>query len=184
MPADQARPWPLLAALLLSGCAVPPQLNLRTIWRDASGANAEARLPPPGLDRPFPNLASVPPVPERPDFAARQAITRGLEAERALAAEQLAPGRRDAALSTSPIPGEPAIPARPPGPPPLARAAVVPWTTTGAAVPIRPTPATAPASAPPGAPTEAPAAPPPELITPGAVPELPSADLLAPPPPR
>jgi hypothetical protein len=69
--------------LALGGCAVPSQLDLRNLGRDASGAAMDARLPPPGMDRPAPNLASVPPVPQRPDAATRSAVTNRLEEDRA-----------------------------------------------------------------------------------------------------
>ena len=81
----QARPLLWLALLLLPACEVPGQLNARLLGRDISGAAQEARLPPPGLDRPFPNLASVPPIPERPNPATRLAITQGLQHSHACA---------------------------------------------------------------------------------------------------
>jgi hypothetical protein len=173
----QARPLLWLALLLLPACEVPGQLNARLLGRDISGAAQEARLPPPGLDRPFPNLASVPPIPERPNPATRLAITQGLQAQRDLLVTPLPDRRADAPLTEGPATGQPPIPARPPAPAVLARAPVIPWTIQAA------TPASAPASAP--APGRAPAPEPPldAGIEPGEVPALPSADLLGAPPP-
>ena len=186
--ADQAWLCLLLPALLLSACDVPGQINLRLIGRDISGAAGESRLPPPGIDRPFANLASVPPIPERPDLAARLALTTSLQAQRDLLNQPLPPGRPDSPLTEDASPGQPSIAAAPPRPASLARAAVIPWTTQTAPAPIRP-------AVQERAPENTPGAPPrlippqpvgPEQITPGAVPDLPSADLLAPapPPPR
>jgi hypothetical protein len=178
--ADQA-PVILLCALLAAGCEVPNRLDLRAMARDASGAAAEARLPPPGLDRPTPNLASVPPIPERPDQTTRMRITQGLEQARA-ASETPVPERRANAPLTEPgAPGQPPIPARPPAPPRLSRATPIPWTLpAGATAPVAsPAPGDFPQ---PGA---VPAAPGAELLVPGAAPSAPAPDLLAPgaPPP-
>lgn len=174
----QARPWVLLPLLALAACEVPGQINPRLLARDISGAAGEARLPPPGLDRPYPNLASVPPVPDRPDPAERLAITAQLQAQRDLLTEPLADRRRSTPLTEGRADGQPPIAARPPAPPVLARAPVIPWTVSGAPL----APGRAPAAAP------AVVEPEPEAPTPGAVPDLPSADLLAPaappPPPR
>lgn len=171
----QARLRWLLPLLALAACETPGQINPRLLGRDISGAAAEARLPPPGLDRPFPNLASVPPVPDRPDPAARLAITEQLQAQRDLLNQPLADRRRDTPLTEGRADGQPPIAARPPAPAVLSRAPAIPWTVSGA--PAR-TPALAPATP----------EPEPEAPTPGAVPDLPSADLLAPaappPPPR
>jgi hypothetical protein len=174
--AGQARPCWLLPLLLLAACETPAQINPRLIARDVSGAAAEARLPPPGLDRPYPNLASVPPVPDRPDPAQRLAITEQLQAQRDLLTQPLADRRRDTPLLEGAAMGQPPIPARPPPPPVLSRAPVIPWTVSG-------TPVAPGGRAPPSTPVVEPE---PEAPMPGAVPELPSADLLSapPPPPR
>ncbi len=170
LPLGQARLCLLLPLLALSACETPRQLDLRLLGRDISGASAEARLPPPGLDRPSPNLASVPPIPERPDPAARLALTQQLQAQRDLLNEPL-PARRPASpLTEGAASGQPPIPAGPPRPVSLSRAPVIPW-TTGAA------------SAGPGRGPGSPEAPAPEAPTPGDLPDLPSPDLLAPPPP-
>jgi hypothetical protein len=175
----QARLCLLLPMLLLAACETPGQINPRLLGRDISGASNEARLPPPGLDRPFPNLASVPPIPDRPDPAARLALTTQLQAQRDLLNQPLADRRRDTPLTEGAAGGQPPIPARPPAPATLSRAPVIPWTTSGTPMPAAPARATGamPAEAEP---------PQPEAPTPGAVPDLPSADLLAPiaPPPR
>ena len=175
---DQARPrvggrlllagLPLLA---LAGCATPVQINPRALGRDISGAAMDSRLPPPGMDRPTPNLASVPPIPERPDLAAREALTRRLEAERGASHDEVPVGRAAAPLTEPDAPGQPPIPARPPEPPRLAGAPAIPWV---APRPAQPVPAAG-----------GPAVRPPELLapdrlTPGDVPALPTPELLAP----
>ncbi len=169
----------LALGLLLAGCEVPNRLDVRAIGRDASGAAGEARLPPPGLDRPSPNLASVPPIPERPDLTTRMRITQGLEQAIAASATPV-PERRAAAPLTEPgAPGQPPVPARPPAPPRLSRAMPIPWTLpAGAAEPVGD-----PASADFPQPGAVPAAPGAELLVPRAAPAAP--DLLAPggPPP-
>jgi hypothetical protein len=172
----QARSITLLALLVLSGCAVPGQLDLRRVGRDISGAAQEARLPPPGLDRPPPNLASVPPIPERPNPATRLAVTQGLQAQRDLLNTPLPDRRADSPLAEGAAPGQPSIPAGPPRPAVLARAPVIPWTTGPA---LRP----AASSQMPTPEASSPEARAPESVTPGEVPELPSADLLGAPPP-
>jgi len=180
--ADQARPRALALLLLLGlplgvalgACSVPGQINPRALFRDASGAAMDSRLPPPGMDRPTPNLASVPPIPERPDSATRDALTRRLEAERAASTAEVPVGRTPDPLAEADAPGQPPIPARPPGPPVLAAAPAIPWV---APRPAQPVPA---AAGPTGRPPELLA---PERLAPGAVPALPTPDLLAPAPP-
>ncbi|WP_207536799.1 hypothetical protein [Sabulicella rubraurantiaca] len=145
-------------AAMLAGCGgESPQIG--RLWREATGQEAAGRLPPPGIDRPAPNLASVPPVPERPDLAARQSLTRRLEEDRS-AAERPAPRRDPGALEASP--GAPDIAAAPPTPPRIATAPAVPWARPRGA---------------PAAPSIGPAP------TPGEVPDLPPPELLAPAPP-
>ncbi len=185
-------PATLLALLLLSACGLPDRANPVLFLRDATGAAQEGRLPPPGLDEPTPNLASVPPVPERPDSATRAAILRGLEGARDAAATPLPEGRPDAPVAALAAPGAPPIAATPPGPPRLTRAPSVPW---GSTLPARGAPMVPPDLAParpePGAP---PAAPAPDLFAPDraapsqvrperAAPEGPPPGLSVPPPP-
>lgn len=153
--------WPLL--MLLGGCDVPAQANLRTLFRDASGAAMQTRLAPPGLDRPTPNLASVPPIAERPDLATRTGVTSRLEQDRA-ASLTAAPPRTTPQGPLAPAPGSPTIAAAAPPPPTLAPAAPIPWVAPRGA-------GTAPAETPGG------------TLAPGDVPALPPPDLLAPAPP-
>ena len=108
---------PLL--LTLAACEVPSQINLRSIGRDASGAALEARLPPPGMDRPTPNLASVPPVAQRPDLSLRSGVTSRLEEDRAASLAALPP--RDAPAAAQP--GRRVNPPQEPPRPPARRAA-------------------------------------------------------------
>lgn len=122
----------------------------------------DARLPPPGMDRPTPNLASVPPIPQRPDAASRGAVTGQLEQDRAASLAPVAP-RATPAGTLPAVPGEPNIASAAPAPPRLAPAVQVPWVDPrGApAVPLEPS----------GQP-----------LAPGAMPDLPPPELLAPAP--
>src|SRR5215207_6369313 len=70
------------ASFGLGGCAVPRALNPAEIYRAVSGSNDATRPVPPGLDRPFPSLGTVPPRPERPSPEARAAITAALTEDR------------------------------------------------------------------------------------------------------
>jgi hypothetical protein len=186
----------LFAFLGLGACEGSTALSPAAIWREVSGADEAARPPPPGLDRPFPSLASVPPRPERPSPEAREAITAALAADRRRSREPIA-------LRAAPDGGSaPPAPGMAPGPPPrpaLAAAPHVPWIEAappsppvrGGSVPAAPPPARAPTARPaaptpaaaapavPEVPDTAPAPPPPELL--GAPPPPP--DLSAPPPP-
>jgi len=166
--------------LILTACEVPAQLNPRLIGRDLSGAANEERLPPPGMDRPSPNLASVPPIPQRPDPAARLALTQGLQAQRDLLNIPLPEGRPDAPLIEGQADGRPSIPAGPPSPAFLARAPVIPWTTQASSRAAAQPGATGGLSPDPVTPGDVPALPTPDLLAPA----LPSPDLLAPAPPR
>lgn len=192
-----------LAGLLLVGCAVPKEINPVTIYREVSGQVDEGRRPPPGLDDPFPNLASVPPRPERPTAAAREAISAALADDRSNSRDPVVVrGPRGVAPGLGPL-GAGGSPQRPS----LAAAPLVPWTEvpgrgapgigasgtgapgTGAPFGRRPEnasaprrgaePATArPEPSAPELPDTAPAAPPPDLLS---RPPPPPADLLAPP---
>jgi len=202
--AEQAGPVALvrlaLACLLLAGCDIPKAVNPVAIYREVTGLADQDRPPLPGLDQPFPNLASVPPRPEPPPAAVRESISAALASDRAESREPLAlrtvpgPVVRGGAAS----PGEPPVPAAPPPRPSLAAAPRVPWTE-----PPRPQRRSAePAASRPGqdrsgpvgsnqdmapplppVPGAAPAPPPAELLAPapGEVPPQPAPDLLAPP---
>lgn len=157
-------------ALLLAGCSAASLPDPTRFLRDASGASADRRLLPPGMDRPHPNLASVPPVPERPDIQARRSLTEALEADRAAAAQPALPGA--ATLPDGPVPGSPPMGAAPPPPPRLAAAPPIPAVRAPAAPPpLEP-------DGQPLAPREVPALPPPDLLAPA---PPPGPTLLAPP---
>ena len=184
----------LLSGLLLAGCGGQDS-GVSALVNEITGVALNQRLPPPGLDLPPPSLASVPPIPERPNTATRLAIQRGLEDAREAAATPLPPGREDAGSTARAAPGEPAIPVAAPSPPRLAPAPRIPWEAQPVLpavqrprAPERP-PVVAPEAATPVAPeaaTPEPAAPPPpppaELLAPmpGAPPPPPGRDLLAP----
>lgn len=164
----------LLLCLVLGACAVPDEVNPIAIYDRISG-NADASRPvPPGMDRPTPSLASIPPRPERPSPEFRQAVTDALAKDRANARDPLvlrsvpAPGATGGATS-----GSPPMPAAPPGRAALAAAPVIPWTEAPPrprALPGGETVPAAPAPALPEMPAEAPAAPPPELLGPPPLP--------------
>lgn len=189
-----------VAGLSLAGCEMPKEINPVTIYREVSGLADEGRRPPPGLDDPFPNLASVPPRPDRPTAAAREAISAALLADRS-------DSRDPVVLRTGPggaaprglAAGVTGLPGGPPPRPVLAAAPRVPWAEApGIEAPAgrRPEnvsaprrgadPATRPGTDPatarpeplaPEIPDTAPAAPPPDLLS---APPPPRAELLAP----
>jgi hypothetical protein len=172
--------------LLLGGCAVPKEVNPVEIWRRVSGAADEGRLPPPGMDLPSPNLASVPPRPERPTPESRAALTAALAADRASSREPIIL-RQVPDGSTTTVPGSPPVPGAPPRPPALAAAPMIPLNqppprATRPEVPASTAPVLRPGAAPPPPPrVQAPEPGPalPELPDEAAPPPLP--DVLAPP---
>ncbi len=187
-----------LACLLLAGCEVPKEINPVTIYREVTGLSDAGRRPPPGLDDPFPNLASVPPRPDRPAPAARQALSAALAEVRSNSREPLVlrsvPAGPGAAMPMGAA-GQPGMPAEPPSRPVFAAVPRVPWGEAPAARPrdaaggrAVPDQATArPEPQLPEMPDTAPAAPPPDLLrAPGpglsGAPPPPPADLLAPRP--
>src|SRR5918997_1996736 len=74
---DQAAAGLSSLCLLLAACEIPKEVDPVYIYREVTGLSDEGRPPPPGLDQPFPNLAVVPPRPERPPLALREAISAG-----------------------------------------------------------------------------------------------------------
>ena len=167
--------WRMPAVLAVVGwlpaaCSVPPELDPVAIYDRISGADDAKRLPPPGMDRPSPNLASIPPRPERPSPEFRQAVTDSLEKDRAQSRDPLVLRGEPARGAGGLVPGNPPMPAAPPRRPSLAAAPRIPWTESPAAP--RATPGSARPTAPPAAPSlpavpdAAPAPPPPELLGP------------------
>ena len=75
--ANQARFCALLA-LMLAGCQTEPGQAVAKFWDRAWGPATEGRPAPPGANAPFPNLGTVPPRPETPDAASRDALAAGL----------------------------------------------------------------------------------------------------------
>jgi hypothetical protein len=182
--ADQARPALLLPLLLFALPACEgrlAQINPVPAIANVFGAHLEGREPPPGLDRPWPKLSSVPDRPVPPDPATRERISAGLAEDRQNARSPVAPG------------GPPSPPAGevPPAPPRLAAVPPIRFEPAPAAQPLpaaqpvpRPeaTPAPTPAAAPRAVAPDPVAPPPPpsrDLLAP---PPAPSADLFAPPP--
>ncbi|GGC51118.1 hypothetical protein GCM10011504_31890 [Siccirubricoccus deserti] len=167
--------------LLLGGCAVPKEVNPVEIWRRVSGAADEGRLPPPGMDLPSPNLASVPPRPERPTPESRAALTAALAADRASSRGPVILRQVPDGTGTT-SPGSPPVPGAPPRPPSFAAAPVIPWNDVA---PPRASRAELPASAVPTLRPGAAPPPPPRALAPEpepALPELPD-EAPAPPPP-
>jgi hypothetical protein len=109
-------------------------LDPRPFANNVMGAHLEGRLPPPRADDPWPNLARVPPRPDLPSTATREALTQALAGDRAAAATPLPPGSLGVALP--PTPG-----LSPPPPPSLAAAPPL------GLVPLAADPAPEPASA-------------------------------------
>ncbi len=182
MVAPQARGMVMLALVLaLPGCADRlAELDPRPAFANLFGAHLEGRDPPPGLDQPWPNLASVPPRPEAPSPTARDALSGRLATDRESARTPQLPSLAPRLPAAEGAPAPPRLAAAPPirpapPQPPVSAATPVPMpapaTTPGPAAPAS-LPAPPPASAPATAPTATPAPPPP-----------PSADLFAPPPP-
>jgi hypothetical protein len=167
--ADQARPAALVAALLLAGCGNRlAELDPRPAFANIFGAHLEGREPPPGLDRPWPHLSSVPARPTPPDPALRDRISAGLAADREQSRAPMAP------TGGAPVPaGAVPPPPRLAGAPPI-RFDPAPDAQRLPAALSTPAPVTAPRGQP-----AAPAAAP----EPFAPPPAPSRDLLAPPPP-
>jgi hypothetical protein len=179
-----------LAAAGLGGCSVPDPVNPVLIWNRISGADDAKRPTPPGLERPFPSLGSVPARPDRPSTASRDAISAALAADRARSRDPVAlrpaPGGGDAGGG----PAAAGVAAGPPARASLAAAPRIPWTDTPA--PAQPAAGGNPGRAAPPVPDgppprpqvpevpdAAPAPPPPDLL--GAPPPAP--DLAAPPAP-
>jgi len=125
----------LFVILAMPGCgdARLAALDPRPFANNVMGAHLEGRLPPPRADDPWPNLAGVPPRPEVPSPAARDALTQALARDRTAAATPLPPGSPGTALP--PTPG-----LAPPPPPSLAAAppiALVPLAADAAPDPAR-----------------------------------------------
>lgn len=89
----QARPSLVTLLLLacLAGCSNHQVTGPETWWHDwAGGKVAQSRPPPPGDKDPYPNLATVPAKPAKPDTAAWNRMTAGLITDRINAREAAA----------------------------------------------------------------------------------------------
>lgn len=156
---------PLLLAA--AGCArIHPDVDVVRMVGNVFGAHLEGREPPPGLDQPWPNLASVPERPVPPDPATRASISGALAQDRERARTPLVPS---GAAMRAPEGG-------PPAPPRLAAAPAVRLDRAGVPLPggaaAEPT-----VTQPVPTPLAPPAAPPAGLLAP---PPPPTPDLLAP----
>ena len=121
------------AVLLLAGCEVPKEVNPVEIYREVSGENDAQRQRPPRSDQPYGNLGQVPPRPDRPSIAVREATTAALAADRERARDALAP-RSGPLPRFAPSPGSPPVAAAPPPPARLGGVPAIPWTTPGQGV--------------------------------------------------
>lgn len=175
----------MIAGVLLSGCSNVPDAVNPVEWykgtvkffsgedrSDAGGAKsgtvaADAGQPPPGTDRPFPNLSTVPERPRTTSSNDRQQVVEGLVADRdaaryssevirrqsevvnPLAPPGSAPGSTIAVRPSSQQGAAASVaspPPVPPAPPPPTPVASVP-ATVSAVQPIAPAPASQPPSA-------------------------------------
>ncbi len=168
--ANQARCCAVLA-LLLAGCETEPGQAVTKFWDRAWGPATEGRPAPPRADAPFPNLGTVPPRPQTPDMASREALAAGLVQQREASREPLG------ALPGAAARGAPPPPALAPALSGLAIPA------PAATAPGEPAPQATPAQ--PAAPAPEPAGiPAPPIIAPAGIPAPPAlAPAGAPPPP-
>lgn len=166
--ANQAR-FCVLLALLLPGCQTEPGQAVAKFWNRAWGPENEGRPAPPNADAPFPNLGTVPPRPEIPDMATREALAARLvqqrEASRALLGALPGAAPRLGPPPPALAPPLASIASPPPAPPPAL--AVTPQQAT-------PTPVTAPESS---------GIPAPPMIAPSGIPAPPMLTPAGPPPP-
>ncbi len=86
--ANQAQLCALLG-LMLAGCQTEPGQKVAKFWDRAWGPATEGRPAPPNADAPFPNLGTVPPRPETPDMATREALATRLVQQREASREPL-----------------------------------------------------------------------------------------------
>ncbi|MCA3378009.1 MAG: hypothetical protein INF64_12900 [Roseomonas sp.] len=159
----------MLLALLLPGCQTEPGQNVAKFWNRAWGPENEGRPAPPNADAPFPNLGTVPPRPEIPDMATREALAARLVQQREASRAPLGalPGAAPRLGPPPPALAPPlaSIASPPPAPPPAL--AVTPQQAT-------PTPVTAP---------EPSGIPAPPMIAPSGIPAPPMLTPAGPPPP-
>jgi hypothetical protein len=165
--ANQAQLCTLLA-VMLAGCQTEPGQAVAKFWDRAWGPATEGRPAPPNADAPFPNLGTVPPRPETPDMASREALANRLVQQREASREPLGA-----------LPG--AVPRLGPPPPALAPA------LAGMAIPPPATPAPAatpqPASPAPAVAPEPSGIPAPPVLAPAGIPTPPALAPAGPPPP-
>jgi hypothetical protein len=163
-----ARPAALALVLGLAACALPKEIDPFVIYDEVTGDIDAGRERPPGMDRPYPSLSSVPARPERPDARYRSGLTETLEADRSRSLNPLLPRTGPTPSAEAESPGTPVLPAAPPLPPNLAGAVAVPWVVPNGI--LGPPQGLLPAVAQ-------------KLPEPGEVPAGPTPDLLALPPP-
>jgi hypothetical protein len=171
---------------LLGGCAA---LNpAGWFHKQEGGVIAQQKGPLPGANKPYPNLATVPPPPQQPDLAALQHITSGLisDRENAHLLAESAPLPDPSRPSTAPaLFGVGTLP--PPAPPPPgtgAASASLPAVTTPAAPPHPEPPPQAPAKAPVAPVTSAALPAPAAASSPAPTVAAPTVPAAPPPPPN
>ncbi|MCA3277731.1 MAG: hypothetical protein ING10_00520 [Roseomonas sp.] len=158
----------MLLALMLPGCQTEPGQNVAKFWERAWGPATEGRPAPPGAGLPFPNLGTVPPRPETPDMAAREALAASLVQQREASREPLG-----ALAGAAPRLGPPP-PALAPALAGMAIPPPAPATPAGTPQQATQTPVTAP---------EPSGIPAPPMIAPAGIPAAPILTPSAPPPP-
>jgi hypothetical protein len=166
--ANQAR-FCVLLALLLPGCQTEPGQIVAKFWNRAWGPENEGRPAPPNADAPFPNLGTVPPRPEIPDMATREALAARLVQQREASRAPLGalPGAAPRLGPPPPALAPPLASIASPRPAPPPALAVTPQQAT-------PTPVTAP---------EPSGIPAPPMIAPSGIPAPPMLTPAGPPPP-
>lgn len=157
-----------MLALTVSGCANGVGAYDPVAWWHhlEGGRIAEARPQPPGIDAPYPNLASIPSKPQALSAAARAAAAGSLLRDRANGTYALA--------QPMPIPAPGPAPAAPAAPAADAMGARMAAVGASRAAPS-PSPAPSPSSAPSPSPASA--------ATPATAPAIASLDVPAAPPP-
>jgi hypothetical protein len=178
----------LALALALPACDRLSEVDPRPAFANLFGAHLEGREPPPGLDQPWPNLASVPPRPEAPSPTAREELTGRLATDRERARTPQLSSLAPRLPTTAGPPAPPVLAAMPairPGPPQPPVPAALP-APQPAPAPRPGAPATMPVPPPARTPAPMPASevtPAPRPAEPLAPPPPPTPDLFAPPPP-
>jgi outer membrane protein OmpA-like peptidoglycan-associated protein len=122
------------AGWLLAGCSTISSMNPVNWWhRQEGGKIAEDRPPPPGADKPYPNISTVPAKPAPPDAEAMKNLTDSLVADRTNAQHEAQAAPLADPSSPTASPNLFGVGTAPPPPPP---GATPPAASTSAGTPI------------------------------------------------